>query len=247
MNKLKEEQKLPAFTSMLIHNVLQKLQQRSSFFFWIKKWRFFLIFWQNTQKKLLAFFSGPLLWLDFPFKNQSFTKHRKMQHWTQHKKRQKSLDLFFFSLHCLAALGFPKTGNDGNGKAVLRILDGDVKRCPPPSLRPQLEWDRWSWVKGGAGPELDGQLRFQAEENQMHAKWRLSPQLFSGKRQRRLLALSGDRARGVGTLSRWISGRPSSSGRQCTTCRGSPYRTPCGTSFPRHAPSDWEEMRYGEK
>lgn len=42
-----------------------------------------------------------------------------------------------------------------------------------------------------------------------------------------------------GTISQWISGRPSSSGTRCTTCRGSPSRTPYGTSSPRHAPSDW--------
>ena len=63
---------------------------------------------------------------------------------------------------------------------------------------------------------------------------------FSGERQQRLLTRRWP-WRWWGKLSQWISGRPFSSGRRCTTCRGSPSRTPYGTSSPRHAPSDWGE------
>lgn len=60
-----------------------------------------LFLWTKTQNKTKKDFGlccRPLLWRDSPFKNQSFTKHRKMQHWTQHKKKEqdKSLNLSFF-------------------------------------------------------------------------------------------------------------------------------------------------------
>lgn len=169
----------------------------------------------NTRKKLL---SGLLLRLDFPFKNQSFTKHRKMQHWTQHKNIRS-----IFSLHFLAALGFPKTGNDGNGEAVLGILDGNVKDSFRPTDATTSEMVQWS---------REG----REQENQMHAQWCPSPHSLAEGSGACWCAMPLHWRR---TLSQWISGRPFSSGRQCTTCHDSPSRRLCGTSSPRPAPSGW--------
>lgn len=57
---------------------------------------------------------------------------------------------------------FPKTGNDGNGEAVLGILDGNLKGYSAVLwFLQQLEW--FSGAQGGGattGAELDGQLQF---------------------------------------------------------------------------------------
>lgn len=87
-------------TESFTYNVLQKAQHRSSFFCWNKKsCCFFFRLTKHTQKNLLAFVLDPFfLSRDFPFKNQSFTKHRKMQHWTQHKKTGELIRSIFFTL-----------------------------------------------------------------------------------------------------------------------------------------------------
>lgn len=234
-NKTRDQQvegrtKKTGFTSTLFQNVLRKLEQRGPFFFWIKTWRFF-----SSDKHTKKLLSGPLLRLDFLFKNQSFTKHRKMQHWTQHKK---TAEIFrsISSLYCLAALGFPKTGNDGNDEAVLGILDGNVKGDSAIlPLRPHLEW-----FSGAQGSKS----RAGAWRTVAILSWRkpnactmmpLPPSLAKGSSA----CWCAVPLRWQGALSRWISGRPFSSGRQYTTCHGSPSHTPFGTSSPRHAPSGW--------
>lgn len=78
--------KTASFTSTCFFIAFFKRTSESSLLLLNKKVFFTLIFWENThfKKKIIWPFSQPPSLTRLSFKNQSCTKHRKMQHWTQH-------------------------------------------------------------------------------------------------------------------------------------------------------------------
>lgn len=204
----------------------------------------------KKKKKSFGLFLNPLLWQDFHLKTRAVQNIERCNTEPNIKKRKQKncRNLFFFSLHCLAAPRFSqKLGKKGMASPRWESRTAMWKVTLPScgcfhSWNGSVELMRLGGVWDGAGERGRGhswQTVAMLIWRKPNACRMTPPPPFSPcfpQLENCMACLSGELR---GTISQWISGRPSSSGTRCTTCRGSPSRTPYGTSSPRHAPSDW--------
>lgn len=172
-----------------------------------------------------------------------------MRHWTQHwkKKTKKNCRNHFFPLHCLAAPRFSqKLGKKGMASPRWESRTAMWKMTLPScgcfhSWNGSVELMRLGGVWDGVGERGRGHSLTDSCDVDLKKTECMQddappfPPCFP-QLENCMACWSGELR---GTISQWISGRPSSSGTRCTTCRGSPSRTPYGTSSLHHAPSDW--------
>lgn len=111
--------KTASFTSTCFFIAFLKRTSESSLLLLNKKVFFTLIFWENThlkKKKSFGLFLKPLLWQDFHLKTRAVQNIERCNTEPNIKKRKQKncRNLFFFSLHCLAAPRFSqKLGKKG--------------------------------------------------------------------------------------------------------------------------------------